>query len=63
MLCDNISATYLTANPVHHERSKHIAVDYHFVREHVTHGDLVVRHVPARLRLALSKYFYQWIVF
>lgn len=50
--CDNVSATYLTANPVHHDRSKHIAVDYHFVRERVAHGDLVVRHVPTKLQLA-----------
>lgn len=29
---DNISATYLCANPVFHTRMKHIALDYHFVR-------------------------------
>jgi histone deacetylase 1/2 len=33
--CDNIGATYLTANPVFHRRLKHVEVDYHFVREHV----------------------------
>jgi len=46
---DNVSATYLTANPVHHDHSKYIAVDYHFVRERVAHDDLVVRHVPTML--------------
>lgn len=29
--CDKVSTTYLTANPVFHDRSKHIIVDYHFV--------------------------------
>jgi hypothetical protein len=31
--CDNLGATYLSVNPVFHVRTKHIEVDYHFVRE------------------------------
>ena len=34
--CDNLGAKYLFANPVFHARTKHIEVDYHFVRERVT---------------------------
>ncbi|CAM8962810.1 unnamed protein product [Rhodiola kirilowii] len=47
ILCDNLSATYMSANPVFHNRSKHIKIDYYFVREQVASGSLVVRHVRA----------------
>jgi len=35
MYCDNISAVYMTSNPVQHQRTKHIKIDLHFVRESV----------------------------
>ncbi|CAH9139488.1 unnamed protein product [Cuscuta epithymum] len=51
LYCDNVSASYLAVNPIQHDRSKHIKIDYHFVRERVTHGDLVVKHIPTQLQL------------
>nr|XP_020170280.1 uncharacterized mitochondrial protein AtMg00810-like [Aegilops tauschii subsp. strangulata] len=42
--CDNVSAVYLSANPVHHP--KHIELDIHFVRDQVTLGRVRVLHVP-----------------
>nr|XP_040251382.1 uncharacterized mitochondrial protein AtMg00810-like [Aegilops tauschii subsp. strangulata] len=44
--CDNVSAVYLSANPVHHRRTKHIELDIHFVREQVALGRVRVLHVP-----------------
>lgn len=53
--CDNIGATYLCANPVFHSRMKHIAIDYHFVRDKVSSGLLQVSHVSTKVADALTK--------
>lgn len=45
--CDNLSA-----NPVFHSRTKHIALDYHFVREQVASGTHQVKFVPSTHQLA-----------
>ncbi|XP_015168891.1 uncharacterized mitochondrial protein AtMg00810-like [Solanum tuberosum] len=50
--CDNIGAIHLAHNPVFHSRSKHVALDYRFVREKISHGDLVVSHVHTSEQLA-----------
>ncbi|GJU39045.1 ribonuclease H-like domain-containing protein [Tanacetum coccineum] len=36
--CDNVSAVYLSCNPVQHQRTKHIEVDIHFVHDLVAAG-------------------------
>ncbi|MCH91304.1 copia-type polyprotein [Trifolium medium] len=50
--CDNVSAIYLSGNPVKHQRTKHIEMDIHFVREKVARGQAHVLHVPSRHRIA-----------
>ncbi|XP_019085066.1 PREDICTED: uncharacterized protein LOC109126262 [Camelina sativa] len=50
--CDNLSAVYLTANPSFHARTKHFATHYHYVREQVAFGNLIVNHIPAHFQLA-----------
>nr|GEW77537.1 hypothetical protein [Tanacetum cinerariifolium] len=37
---DNVSAMYLSTNPVWHQRIKHIEIDIHFVRDYVAFGQL-----------------------
>ncbi|GJY22120.1 ribonuclease H-like domain-containing protein [Tanacetum coccineum] len=39
--CDNVSAVYMSANPVQHQRTKHIEIDIHFVRDMVKAGHVI----------------------
>jgi histone deacetylase 1/2 len=50
--CDNLETTYLMANPVFHARTKHIEIDFHFVREHVAEGALQVKFISSSDQLA-----------
>ncbi|WVZ70460.1 hypothetical protein U9M48_019129 [Paspalum notatum var. saurae] len=50
--CDNISAVYMSSNPVQHQRTKHIEIDLHFVREQISFGDVHVLHVPTSSQYA-----------
>ncbi|GJT64473.1 ribonuclease H-like domain-containing protein [Tanacetum coccineum] len=36
--CDNVSVIYLSSNPVQHQRTKHIEIDIHFVRDLIAAG-------------------------
>ncbi|KAD3069268.1 hypothetical protein E3N88_37148 [Mikania micrantha] len=50
--CDNLGATYLSANPVFHARTKHVEVDFHFVREKVAQGKLSVQFISTNDQIA-----------
>nr|GFA98968.1 NBS-containing resistance-like protein [Tanacetum cinerariifolium] len=50
--CDNVSFVYLSANPVQHQRTKHIEIDIHFVRDMVQTDHIRVLHVPSRYQYA-----------
>jgi len=52
LLCDNQSAIRIVRNPEHHQRTKHIAVRYHFIREKQAAGDINVSYVNTRDQLA-----------
>ena len=54
LLCDNQSAIRLIKNPEFHQRSKHIAVRYHFIRDLHEAGTLTVRHISTDLQVADS---------
>jgi hypothetical protein len=49
---DNQSAIALAKNPVFHDRSKHIELKYHFIREAVETKKIELEFVPTKLQLA-----------
>ena len=52
VFCDNVSSVYLASNPVKHQRTKHVELDLHFVREKVALGQVKVLHVPTAFQYA-----------
>lgn len=50
--CDNISALSLATIHVFHAHTKHVEVDFHFVREKIALKQLCVRHVPSGFQIA-----------
>lgn len=50
--CDNISSVYMSANPIQHQRTKHIKIDIHFVHDQVARSLVQVLHIPSSAQYA-----------
>jgi hypothetical protein len=52
LLYDNESAIRMADNPLEHSRTKHIAIRYHFLRDHQQRGDIEIAYVSTKEQLA-----------
>ena len=49
---DNQSAIALSKNPVNHQRSKHIDVKFHYIRQEISNGNVIVEYIPTEFNKA-----------
>jgi hypothetical protein len=52
VFCDSVSTIHLATNPLSHDRTKHVDIDCHFIRQHVQSQFLKLVHVKSAQQLA-----------
>ena len=68
LYCDNKSTISIAHNPVHHDRTKHVEVDQHFIKEKLDGNIISIEYVPTSHQLAdlltkgLSEHILEFLV-
>ena len=52
LYCDNQAAINISHNPVQHDRTKHVEVDRHFLKEKIESGIICITYVPTKEQIA-----------
>ena len=52
IMCDNQSAMAMAKNPVQHDRSKHVEIDWHFLNEKIEDKVVAMNYVPSHQQVA-----------
>ena len=52
LLCDNKAVIEIAKNSVHHDRTKHVEIDRHFIKEKIEEGRLQLTYVPTSYQTA-----------
>ena len=52
IFCDNSSAIALSKNSVFHKRTKHIDTKFHYIRELVNNGEIILEHCRTQEKFA-----------
>ncbi|PKU79054.1 Retrovirus-related Pol polyprotein from transposon TNT 1-94 [Dendrobium catenatum] len=52
ILCDNISAIAIAKNPVFHACTKHIEIDFQFIRHHILNNNISIQHISSQEQIA-----------